>query len=99
MQDNDSKHVSREAKKIFWTKSSKLVAYSPEFPDLNPLENLWQDLKEYLRAQIKPRNLDELIAGIKAFCSTVDAQKCKKYIQHFQKVIPRVIEVQGDATG
>ena len=98
MQDNDPKHVSRKAKDFFdryvnWWRTP------PESPDLNPIENLWHELKEYLRARIKPRNLDELIAGIKEFWMTVDAQKCQKYIGHLQKVIPRVIEVQGDATG
>lgn len=99
VQDNDPKHVSHKAKEFFERNQVNWWHTPPESPDLNPIENLWHKLKEYLRARIKPRTLDELIAGIKTFWTTVDAQKCKKYIQHLQKVIPRVIEVQSDATG
>ena len=36
---------------------------------------------------------------IKRFWATVDTHKCNKYIDHLNKVIPRVIELDGDATG
>ena len=71
----------------------------PESPDLNPIENLWHELKEYIRRSVKPRTKEELIDGIKEFWSTVDAAKCTKYIRHLRKVIPKVIDVHGDATG
>ena len=99
MQDNDPKHVSRRARAFFDENEINWWRTPPESPDLNPIENLWHELKEHLRARIKPRNQHELIAGIKSFWSTVNVAKCRKYIHHLQKVIPRVIEVQGDATG
>ena len=71
----------------------------PESPDLNPIENLWHELKEFIRREVKPRIKDELIDGIKKFWATVDAAKCKKYIRHLRKVIPKVIEVNGEPTG
>ena len=70
-----------------------------ESPDLNPIENLWHELKEYIRRAVKPRTKAHLIAGIKEFWGTVDTQKCQKYIGHLRKVIPKVIEVQGAASG
>ena len=33
------------------------------------------------------------------FWDTVDIAKCKKYIRHLRKVLPRVIELDGHATG
>ena len=60
---------------------------------------MWHKLKEYLRAKVKPKNQSELVEGIKAFWATVDQAKCRKYIGHLKKVIPRVIEFKGDATG
>ena len=48
---------------------------------------------------MKPKMKEELIDGIEAFWSTVDIDKCRKYIRHLRKVIPKVIEVQGAATG
>jgi len=37
--------------------------------------------------------------GINTFWDTVDVAKCTQYIHHLRKVIPKVIELKGDATG
>ena len=71
----------------------------PESPDINPIENLWHELKEFLRRQIKPKTKEELISGIEQFWHSVTGEKCRKYIRHLQKVIPKVIELGGAATG
>ena len=99
MQDNDPKHVSRTAQQFFEVQNINWWKTPPESPDLNPIENLWHELKEYLRAKVKPKNLTELIAGIKKFWSTVTPEKCTKYIRHLRKVVPKVLEVNGAATG
>jgi len=39
----------------------------PESPNTNPIENVWHELKEFLRMETKPRNKDELLRGIKFF--------------------------------
>ena len=99
MQDNDPKHMSRTARIFFEANNINWWKTPPESPNLNPIENLWHELKEYLRTRVKPRNKDELIAGIQSFWATVNPGKCHKYIRHLQKVIPKVIELEGAATG
>ena len=99
MQDNDPKHVSRLAQQYFLDNNINWWRTPAVSPDLNPIENLWHELKEYLRREIKPKNKAELIEGIEVFWSTVDVNKCNKYINHLKKVIPTVIELNGDATG
>ena len=74
-------------------------ATPPESPDANPIENLWHEMKEFIRREVKPRNKDELVQGIKNFWKTVNVSKCNKYIRHLRKVLPRIIELDGDATG
>ena len=82
-----------------WQSWHKLVAHSAKSPDCNPIENLWHELKEYTRREIKPRNKQELVAGINQFWATVDTRKCCQYIEHLRKVLPKVIEKCGEATG
>ena len=37
--------------------------------------------------------------GIQSFWGTVDEEKCRKYIGHLKKVLPKVIELHGGPTG
>ena len=99
MQDNDPKHTSRLAGTFLEDSAVDWWKTPPESPDLNPIENLWHELKEYIRREVKPTTKDELVGGIKAFWETVTVSKCRKYISHLRKVIPRVIKLNGDATG
>ena len=99
MADNDPKHTSRHAQQYLEEKQINWWRTPAESPDLNPIENMWHELKEYIRREVKPKTKEELIDGIEAFWSTVDIDKCRKYIRHLHKVIPKVIELQGAATG
>ena len=46
---------------------------------------------------MKLKNQIELVKGIKSFWDTVGPTKCRKYVGHLKKVIPKVIELKGDA--
>ena len=99
MQDNDPKHLSGYASdwlrvnSIYWWKTPA------ESPALNPIENLWHELKEFIHREVKPKTKDQLIQGISQFWRTIDVAKCLKYIGHLNNVIPKVIEIEGAATG
>ena len=99
MQDNDPKHTSKHAQK--WSRENNINWWKTpaESPDLNPLENLWHKLKEYICRVAKPKTKDELVNGITTFWNTFDKQKCTKYIRHLRKVLTEVIEMEGAATG
>ena len=71
----------------------------PESPDWNPIENLSHELKKYLRREVKPSRKEELVEAIIQFWKTVDVAKCRKYIRHLRKVLPKVIECNGGPTG
>lgn len=38
-----------------------------ESPDLNPIENLWHELVEFIQWETKPKTKEELIKGIEKF--------------------------------
>lgn len=70
-------------------------------PDLNPIELVWHDLKQYVRDEVKPNSYAELIDGIFRFWNTkVTIEYCNQKINHVRdRVLDRVIQLDGRATG
>ena len=99
MQYNDPKHTSLHGRDFLDRNSVNWWKTPAESPDMNPIENLWNELKEYICREVKPRTKDELVDGISKFWETVTVEKCNRYINHLKKVIPRVIELNGEPTG
>ena len=79
MQDNDPKHTCGLTKTFFENNNINWWKTAPESPDLNPVENLWHELKDFIRRDVKPKTKEELIAGIKDFWKGVDRAKCTRY--------------------
>ena len=98
-QDNDPKHSSKYIKRLFKFHGIYWWRTPAESPDLNPVENCWGSLKQYLRTSYKPSNLQELINGIEEFWNSLTPEVCQKYIRHLHKVIPKVIAVNGNPSG
>ena len=65
---------------------------------MNPIENMWHELKEFICHEVKPRNKQQLVNGIVTFWAGVDSHKCTQYINHLKKVLPKCIERFSDAT-
>ena len=75
------------------------MVYPPESPDANPIENLWHEIKQFIHRAVKPTTKQQLVDGISTIWNTVDVRKCCWYIGHLNKVLPKIIEKGGDATG
>ena len=98
--DNDPKHASNYIEEFFKHNDVDWWPTPPESPDLNPIENVWGSLKQYLRTSYKPRNLQELKDGIERFWMTLTPEVCQRYINHIpNKVIPKIISVDGEPSG
>ena len=63
MQDNDPKHNSKAAKAFLEANGVLWWKTAPESPDCNPIENLWHELKEYVRREVKPKDQRRINGG------------------------------------
>jgi transposase len=57
--DNDPKHTAKATKEWLNKKHIKILEWPSQSPDLNPVENLWRELKVRV-AKCQPRNLNDL---------------------------------------
>ena len=57
--DNDPKHTSKVVAKWLKDNKVKVLEWPAQIPDLNPIENLWAELKKHVRAR-RPTNLTQL---------------------------------------
>ena len=98
-QDNDPKHCAHFTRDYFAKNNINWWPTPAESPDLNPIENVWGSMKEFLRNKYKPSGLEDLKKGICAFWKTITPAVCTKYINHLHRVIPAVIKQDGGPSG
>ena len=64
MADNNPRHNSLAACEYLEERGIVWWHTPAGSPDLNPIENLWHELKEYIRTIVKPKCQEELVNGI-----------------------------------
>ena len=97
--DNDPKHTSRLATK--WLKDSKIqvLNWPAQSPDLNPIENLWQELKRRLNGYAQwPDSIQELWERIEIEWERIPAEKCAQLIDSMPARIAAVLKAKGGHT-
>jgi transposase len=98
--DNATPHRSAYTREYLNNNNINHVESPPESPNINPIDIVWNDLKNDLNENVKPNNHKELCNGIHKFWNTVvTVDYCNKKIDHIERVLKNIIHSEGKATG
>jgi len=96
-QDNDPKHSSKHAREWFAANQVNVMEWTAQSPDLNPIENLWCDVKRAI-SEIKPSNNFQLWEAVQRTWSSIPVKRCQNLVDSMHKRCAAVIANKGYAT-
>ncbi len=82
-----------------WLKKKhiKVLEWPSQSPDLNPIDNLWRELKVRV-AKRQPRNLNDLERICKKEWDKIPPEMCANLVTNYKKRLTSVIANKGFAT-
>ncbi len=95
--DNDPKHTVRATKEWVRKKYFKVLEWPSQSPDLNPIENLWRELKVRV-AQRQPQNITALEEICMEEWAKIPATVCENLVKTYRKRLTSVIANKGYIT-
>ena len=80
--DNDPKHTAKATKECLKKKHIKVLEWPSQFPDLNPIENLWRQLKLRV-AKRQPQQLKDLERICKEEWTKIPPKICANLLKNY----------------
>ncbi|XP_071000052.1 uncharacterized protein [Oncorhynchus clarkii lewisi] len=96
-QDNDPKHTAKTTQEWLRDKSLNVLEWPSQSPDLNPIENLWRDLKIAVQRR-SPSNLTELERICREEWEKFPKYRCAKLVASYPRRLEAVIAAKGAST-
>ena len=97
LQDNAAYHRSLGSRAWFHNNGVDLVALPPHSPDLNPIENLWADLKRRVEAH-HPRSIAELKEIVTLEWENTSTLTCSNLVDSMNDRMRDVVDAEGFRT-
>lgn len=95
--DNDPKHTAKVTKEGLHKKHSKVMEWPSQSPDLNPIENLWRELKLRV-SKCHPQNLQDLEMICREEWMKMTPDVCANLVSNYKKHLTAVLTNKGFAT-
>ena len=96
-QDNDPKHTAKSVSRWFEANQVDCIKWPSCSPDLNPIENLWNDVKKLVHPKTS-KNLEELFDGIQEAWNSIPEARCRDLIESMPRRCAEVIKSTGYPT-
>ena len=95
--DNDPKHTAKLSTQWLKEKKMNVLAWPSQSPDLNPTENLWNDLKTAVHKR-SSSNWTELEQFCKEEWANIAKSRCAKLVETYPNRLNAVIKAEGGLT-
>uniref|UniRef100_A0A158P4D1 Tc1-like transposase DDE domain-containing protein n=1 Tax=Tetranychus urticae TaxID=32264 RepID=A0A158P4D1_TETUR len=92
--DNVPFHHATPVNELFATESHQLLFLPPYSPFLNPIENLFNQLKHWVK-KFRPSSADDVFRGVELASDIITANDCQKYFDHMMKYIPKCVQEEN----